>query len=134
MKIMNVLGMCGKSTNPDNWLKKVESEGYSILLRLLSPIAPHATHTLWQELGYGDDILTAPWPEVDEAALVKDSIDLVVQVNGKVRSQISVPAGADNSAIEELALADAKVQNFIEGKTIRKIIVVPGRLVNVVAN
>ncbi|MCW8840212.1 MAG: leucine--tRNA ligase [Gammaproteobacteria bacterium] len=134
MKIMNVLGMCGKSTNPDDWLKKVESEGYSILLRLLSPIAPHATHTLWRELGYGDDILTAPWPEVDEAALVKDSIDLVVQVNGKVRSQISVPAGADNATIEELALADAKVQNFVEGKTLRKIIVVPGRLVNVVAN
>lgn len=109
------------------------SESFSILLRLLAPIAPHISHVLWRELGYGDDILTADWPEVDEEALVKDAIDLVVQVNGKVRSQISVSTNADNAAIEEIALADAKVQNFIEGKTIRKIIVVPGRLVNVVA-
>ena len=128
MKMMNTLGKVeGEGADA------LRNEGVSILLRLLSPIAPHATHALWQELGYGDDILTAPWPEVDEQALVKDAIDLVVQVNGKVRSQISVPAGADNGAIEEIALADAKVQNFIEGKTIRKIIVVPGRLVNVVA-
>ncbi|MGM0593295.1 MAG: leucine--tRNA ligase [Pseudomonadota bacterium] len=129
MKMMNTLGkFAGDGADA------LRNEGVSILLRLLSPIAPHATHTLWQELGYGDDILTAPWPEVDEAALVKDTIDLVVQVNGKVRSQISVPAGADNAAIEEIALADTKVQNFVEGKTIRKIIVVPGKLVNVVAN
>lgn len=129
MKMMNTLGrLDGEGADA------LRNEAISILLRLLSPIAPHATHILWQELGYGDDILTAPWPEVDEAALVKDSVDLVVQVNGKVRSQISVPAAADNAAIEEITLADAKVQNFVEGKTIRKIIVVPGRLVNVVAN
>jgi leucyl-tRNA synthetase len=107
-------------------------ERLSILLRLLSPIAPHISHTLWRELGYGEDILSAPWPEVDAAALVKDAIDLVVQVNGKVRSQVSVPAGADKNAIEEAALHDEKVQSFIDGQTIVKIIVVPGRLVNVV--
>jgi len=129
MKMMNTL-----SKLDGNGAAALRNEAVSILLRLLSPIAPHLTHTLWQELGYGDDILTAPWPEVDETALVKDSIDLVVQVNGKVRSQISVPANADNGAIEEIALADEKVQNFVEGKTLRKIIVVPGRLVNVVAN
>jgi leucyl-tRNA synthetase len=129
MKIMNTLGkLDGEGADA------LRNEGISLLLRLLSPIAPHISHSLWRELGYGDDILHAPWPEVDEAALVKDSIDLVVQVNGKVRSQISVPANADNAAIEEAALADGKVQGFIEGKTIRKIIVVPGRLVNVVAN
>jgi leucyl-tRNA synthetase len=129
MKMMNTLSkLDGEGADA------LRNEGVSILLRLLSPVAPHATHVLWQELGYGDDILTAAWPEVDEAALVKDSIDLVVQVNGKVRSQVSVPASADNAAIEEIALADEKVQSFVEGKTIRKIIVVPGRLVNVVAN
>jgi len=129
MKMMNTLGkLDGEGADA------LRNEGVSILLRLLSPIAPHISHTLWNELGYGEDILTAPWPQVDESALVKDSIELVVQVNGKVRSQISVPANADNAAIEEAAIADEKVAGFIEGKTIRKIIVVPGRLVNVVAN
>ncbi|MFA5530099.1 MAG: class I tRNA ligase family protein, partial [Thiohalomonadaceae bacterium] len=87
---------------------------------------------LWSELGYGADILAAPWPQVAESALQRDSIDLVVQVNGKVRGQISVPAGADKAAIEAAAIADANVQRFVEGKPIVKVIVVPGRLVNVV--
>jgi leucyl-tRNA synthetase len=127
MKMMNTLGkLDGEGSDA------LRNEGVSILLRLLSPIAPHISHTLWRELGYGEEILTAPWPEVDAAALVKDAIDLVVQVNGKVRSQVSVPAGADKNAIEEAALGDEKVQSFIDGQTIVKIIVVPGRLVNVV--
>ncbi len=129
MKMMNTLGKVdGEGAD------LLRNEGISILLRLLSPIAPHIAQKLWAELGYGDDILTALWPEVDEQALVKDSIELVVQVNGKVRGKVEVSASADNAAIEEAALADEKVQSFIDGKTIRKIIVVPGRLVNVVAN
>jgi leucyl-tRNA synthetase len=128
MKMMNTLGKLEAGA------EALRNEGVSILLRLLSPIAPHIAQTLWLELGYGSDILKAAWPEVDEQALVKDSIDLVVQVNGKVRGQVSVPAGSDNAAIEEAALGDEKVQSFIDGKTIRKIIVVPGRLVNIVAN
>jgi leucyl-tRNA synthetase len=128
MKMMNTLSKL------ETGAEALRNEGVSILLRLLSPIAPHIAQKLWVELGYGTDILKAAWPEVDEAALVKDTIDLVVQVNGKVRGQVSVPAGADNAAIEEAALADEKVQSFIDGKTIRKIIVVPGRLVNIVAN
>ncbi len=127
MKMMNTLGKLGGAGSD-----ALRNEGVSILLRLLSPIAPHLSHTLWRELGYGDNILSAPWPAVDEAALVKDSIDLVVQVNGKVRSQISVPAEADKNAVEEAALGDEKVQSFIEGNTIVRIIVVPGRLVNIV--
>ncbi len=127
MKMMNTLGKLD-----GDGADALRNEGVSILLRLLSPVAPHISHTLWRELGYGEDILAAPWPAVDEAALVKDSIDLVVQVNGKVRSQISVPANADKAAVEEAALHDEKVQSFIDGKTIVKIIVVPGRLVNVV--
>jgi leucyl-tRNA synthetase len=128
MKMMNTLGKLESGANA------LRNESVSILLRLLSPIAPHIAQKLWAELGYGDDILHAKWPEVDEQALVKDSIELVVQVNGKVRGKVSVPAGADKEAIEEAALADEKVQSFINDMTIRKIIVVPGRLVNVVAN
>jgi leucyl-tRNA synthetase len=128
MKMMNTLGKLESGANA------LRNESISILLRLLSPIAPHIAQKLWAELGYGDDILHAKWPEVDEQALVKDSIELVVQVNGKVRGKVSVPAGADKEAIEEAALADEKVQSFINDMTIRKIIVVPGRLVNVVAN
>ena len=127
MKMMNTLGKLD-----GGGADALRNEGVSILLRLLSPIAPHISHILWKELGYGDDMLSASWPIVDEQALVKDSIELVVQVNGKVRSQIAVPAGADKAAIEEAALGDEKVQSFIDGKTIVKIIVVPGRLVNVV--
>jgi leucyl-tRNA synthetase len=99
----------------------------------LAPVAPHVTHHLWCELGFGDDIVDAPWPEVDEAALQRDSIELAVQVNGKLRGQIEVAADADQAAVETAALAEPNVARFIEGKTLRKIIVVPGRLVNVVA-
>jgi leucyl-tRNA synthetase len=103
-----------------------------VILRLLAPIAPHITHTLWRELDYDDDILAAPWPVADEAALVQTSIELVVQVNGKMRSKISVAADADAEAIEATALADESVQRHMEGKAVAKVIVVPGRLVNVV--
>ncbi len=128
MKTMNTLGKLEAGA------EALRNEGISILLRLLSPIAPHIAQKLWSELGYGKDILTAEWPAVDADALVKDSIELVIQVNGKVRGKISVPASANKEAIEEQAIADENVQRFIDGKTIRKIIVVPGRLVNVVAN
>ncbi len=104
-----------------------------MLLRLLSPIAPHITHHLWRELGYGDDILNAPWPEVDDSALKRDSIELVVQVNGKLRARIQVPAQADKAAVEAIARNDENVLRHIEGKEIKKVIVVPGKLVNIVA-
>jgi leucyl-tRNA synthetase len=108
------------------------TEAMEIVIKLLSPIAPHITHTLWAELGYAGDILDAPWPEVDESALVRDAIELVVQVNGKLRGQVQVATDADREAIEQTALANENVQRFLEGKTVRKIVVVPGRLVNIV--
>ena len=108
-------------------------EGMAIVLRLLSPIAPHVTHHLWRELGYGDDILAAGWPQVDEDALRQESIELVVQVNGKVRAKVQVPADADKAAIEQAARENEKVQKFVGDATIRKVIVVPGKLVNIVA-
>ena len=110
-------------------------EGTGIVLRVLHPACPHITHALWEALGYAGelgDLLDAPWPEVEEAALVQDEIELVLQVNGKLRGAIRVPAGADSAAIEAVALASPDFTRFAEGRTARRVIVVAGRLVNVV--
>ena len=112
----------------------VIAEGLSIFLRVLYPVAPHVTHVLWQELGYGKaygEILDAPWPQVDPAALEQDEIELVIQVNGKLRGSIRIPKDADKAAIEAAALANESAAKFITG-TPKKIIVVPGKLVNIV--
>jgi leucyl-tRNA synthetase len=98
----------------------------------LSPIAPHVTHVLWGELGHADALIDHPWPEADPQALVQDSIEIVVQVNGKLRGRVQVDAGADESDVRAAALADGNVQRWIEGKPVRKVIVVPRKLVNVV--
>jgi leucyl-tRNA synthetase len=108
-------------------------EGFSLVLSLLAPIAPHISHTLWRELGYGDEILDAPWPSPDEEALKQESVQYVVQVNGKVRAKIQVPAGSDRDRVTQLALDNDNVQRFIGDATVRKVIVVPGKLVNIVA-
>ncbi|WP_449412019.1 leucine--tRNA ligase [Pandoraea soli] len=110
-------------------------ECYGILLRVLYPVVPHVTHGLWVELGYAaqqGDLLDAPWPEVDEAALVQDEIELVLQVAGKVRGAVRVAKDASREAIEQAALAHEMTAKFGEGKPVKKVIVVPGRLVNVV--
>ena len=112
----------------------VISEGFSIFLRVLNPVAPHITHALWQELGYAkaiSDILDAPWPQVDPAALEQAEIELMIQVNGKLRGSITVAKDADKASIETLAMANEAVQKFITG-TPKRIIVVPGKLVNIV--
>lgn len=110
-------------------------ECYGILLRVLYPVVPHVTHGLWVELGYAaqsGDLLDASWPEVDEAALVQDEIELVLQVAGKVRGAVRVAKDASREAIEQAALAHEMTAKFGEGKPVKKVIVVPGRLVNVV--
>lgn len=110
-------------------------EGFGILLRALYPACPHTTWQLWNELGYAavhGDLLDAPWPDVDESALVQEEIEYVLQVNGKTRGSIKVAANADKAAIESVALASPDFAKFGEGKSPKKIIVVPGRLVNVV--
>ncbi|MED5388654.1 MAG: leucine--tRNA ligase [Pseudomonadota bacterium] len=112
----------------------VRHEALEAAVLLLSPITPHASHSLWQALGHDEAVLNAAWPQVDESALVKDSIELVVQVNGKVRAKLNVPASADKDEVEALAKAEPNVQKFTDGKTLRKVIVVPGKLVNIVAN
>ena len=131
MKILNVLNELS-ATQADDVRNQILHEGVSILLRVLSPVAPHISHSLWTKLGYGDNILHALWPEVDELALVRDSIELVVQVNGKLRGHIQVPVDADKETIEQLALVNDNVQAHIVDKTLRKVIVVPGRLINLV--
>jgi leucyl-tRNA synthetase len=129
MKIVNVLYKLGGSATDQALMQ----EAMGITLRLLAPIAPHISHHLWRELGYGDNVLNSDWPQPDENALVQEAIQHAVQVNGKVRSQLMVPADASNEAIEKMALEDPNVQKFTDGTTIRKIIIVPGKLVNIVA-
>ncbi|MCC6195071.1 MAG: leucine--tRNA ligase [Burkholderiales bacterium] len=107
-------------------------EGMSLLLRVLYPVVPHTTWVLWRDLGFDGDLIDAPWPEVDAAALVTDTIELVLQVNGKVRGKVVVPATADKAAIETAARASPEVAKHGAGAPAKKVIVVPGRLVNVV--
>ena len=128
MKMLNALEKSGKEAAN----RAVVNEALSILLRLLSPITPHIAHALWRELGYGDDVLAAQWPEPLEAALVQDELELVLQVNGKMRGSIKVAASADKATIEQAAVAHEAVQKQLDGGTPKKVIVVPGRLVNVV--
>jgi leucyl-tRNA synthetase len=107
-------------------------ECFGILLRVLYPITPHVSHALWRELGYADDIVSAPWPEVDDSALEADEIELVLQVNGKLRGHMRAPKSAGREQLERLALAHESVTRFTEGQSVKKVVVVPGRLVNVV--
>ena len=108
-------------------------EGLGIVLQLLAPIAPHISHKLWAELGYGDDVLVAGMPVMDEDALRQDSIEYVIQVNGKMRGKVKVAADADKESVEKAALANENALRFIGEATVRKVIVVPGKLVNIVA-
>lgn len=126
MKMLNALDRLAGVDHPDI------KEDFSILLRLLSPITPHITHHLWRELGYGEDILAAAWPEPLEAALVQDEIELVIQVNGKLRGNLRVAKDADKATLEQLVLAHDAVQKQLAGGTAKKVVVVPGRLINVV--
>ncbi len=126
MKILNALERLEALEAPE------AEEGLRILLQVLHPITPHITHHLWRELRFGEDIMLASWPKPEAAALEQDEIDLVVQVNGKLRGSIRVPKAAGKEAIQELAVANANVKKFVEGQAIKKIVVVPGRLINLV--
>ena len=110
-------------------------EGFNILLRCLYPCAPHLAHALWVDLGYAaqyGDLLDVPWPEVDAAALQQEEIELMLQINGKLRGSVTVPADADKAAIEVAALATEAFLKQAQGAPAKKVIVVPGRLVNIV--
>lgn len=133
MKMLNALEDFGGAGEPgaDAALR----EGFGILLRVLYPVTPHVAHALWNDLGYATsvgDLLDAPWPQVDEGALKQDEIELMLQVNGKLRGSILVPANASKAEIEQVALASEGFTKFAGGASAKKVIVVPGRLVNVV--
>lgn len=114
--------------------EKVSKEYIEGFVKLLYPITPHIGEELWQRLGHEDTITYEPWPTYDASKLVEDEVEIVIQVMGKVRSKMTVPRDISKEELEEKALADEKVKKWIDGKTIRKIIVVPGKLVNIVAN
>jgi leucyl-tRNA synthetase len=129
MKMLNALEQA-KTISPE-----VRRETLGILLRVLYPVVPHITYTLWNAAGYAQqwgDLLDAPWPEVDESALVQNEITLMIQVNGKLRGQVLVPTDADKASIEALALASDAAIKAMDGAPAKKVIVVPGRLVNIV--
>ncbi len=110
----------------------VRQEALEFIVLGLSPIVPHICHSLWHELGHAEAIIDAPWPKPDDAALKQEAIELVVQVNGKLRGRVTAPVGADEAHVRELALADSAVQKHVAGKDVKKVIVVPGKLVNIV--
>jgi leucyl-tRNA synthetase len=130
--VMELCNELGRLNGDSPAARAVMHEGLSTVVRLLVPIVPHICHTLWGLLGGEGDVTYATWPVVDEQALVRDSLEVVVQVNGKVRARMEVPADADKAALEAAALAQENAQRFMEGKTLRKVIVVPGKLVNIV--
>jgi leucyl-tRNA synthetase len=99
---------------------------------MLSPIVPHICDQLWRDLGHDNAIVSESWLSIDESALVQDSLELMVQVNGKLRGKITATASATNAEIETIALSDAAVLKFIDGQTIKKVIIVAGKLVNIV--
>jgi len=137
MKMLNLLeGFSGgQGVVSVNAVSQATSEAMSFLLRVLYPVAPHITHALWKDLGYAarhGDLLGTPWPVVDEVALEQDEVELVLQVNGKLRGHMRAPKSADRSQLERLALAHDAVTRYTNGQAVKKVVVVPGRLVNVV--
>ncbi len=129
MELMNTLG---KSHDSSPAARSLMQEALESIVLLLSPIVPHICRALWRELKPGTELLDHPWPQADRAALVQDEIELVLQVNGKLRGQIRVAKDAERATIEQLALANDQVQKFVAGQTVKKVVVVPGRLVNIV--
>jgi leucyl-tRNA synthetase len=132
--VMELTNELGKLSDRSGQNLAVEREALRAAVLMLAPIVPHICHQLWQELGGAGSVVDHPWPELDESALVRDSIELVVQVNGKLRARMEVAANTDKDTIEALALGQDNVQKFLQGNTVRKVIVVPGKLVNIVAN
>ena len=133
MKMLNALeGFESDGSRGDN---AALAEGFSKLLRVLYPVTPHIAHELWQALGFATvqgELLDAPWPRVDEQALQQEEIELMLQINGKLRGAVVVPAGADKDAIEQAALASEAFTKHTTGGAVKRVIVVPGRLVNIV--
>ncbi len=132
--VMELLNEVGKLSDNEAQSRAVRQEALETAVLVLAPIVPHVCHQLWQTLGHDEPVVAAPWPEADPKAMVRSEITVVLQVNGKVRAKADVPADIAKDELEKLALENENVQRFTEDKTVRKVIVVPGKLVNVVAN
>ena len=131
--VMELLNVVNKFDDASEQGRAVMQEALEAIVLLLSPIVPHVCHSLWQQLRPdAAQVIDMAWPQADPQALLRDSIELVVQVNGKLRGRITVPADADRNEVEVAAMADENVKRFIEGLAVVKVIVVPGKLVNVV--
>ncbi|GAA6203275.1 leucine--tRNA ligase [Thalassotalea sp. SU-HH00458] len=131
MELMNHLSKASMDSTED---RAVMHEAIQALVLMLTPIVPHVCHHLWQIIGDGNPVENTLWPQVDEAALVEDEKLIIVQVNGKVRAKLTVAADASKEHVETLGLNEENVAKFIDGKTVRKVIYVPGKLLNIVAN
>jgi leucyl-tRNA synthetase len=131
--VMELCNELGKLDTSDEQSRAVIDESLRATILMLNPIVPHVCHALWPALGGEGDALNMPWPRVDESALTRDTIEMVVQVNGKVRAKMAVSANADRDSIEAQALAQDNVTRFLHELTVDKVIVVAGKLVNIVA-
>jgi leucyl-tRNA synthetase len=129
---MELLNEVGRFKDDSHSGRAVLQEALQLVVLMLSPIVPHISQPLWLALGHADSVVDQAWPQADEGALVKDSVELVVQVNGKVRGRISVAADAGDEIVIDTALAEPNVKRFMQGRALRKSIVVAGRLVNLV--
>ncbi|MDN5935779.1 MAG: class I tRNA ligase family protein, partial [Nitrosospira sp.] len=130
--IMELMNALGKLQDSGPAARRLVQESLEKIVLLISPIVPHICHALWHELRPGTELLDQRWPQADSAALVQDEIELVVQVNGKLRGQLRVARDTKREAIERFALESDQVQKFIAGKVVKKVVWVPGRLVNIV--
>jgi leucyl-tRNA synthetase len=131
---MELLNDIARFSDDSTQGRAVRQEALEMVVLMLAPITPHLCHALWQALGHDEAIVNSGWPEVDESALVQNTLELIVQVNGKVRGKVQVSASAPEDTIKAAALANDNVQKFLDGVTVQKVIVVKGRLVNIVAN
>jgi leucyl-tRNA synthetase len=130
--VMELLNAYGALTGEDAATRAVRQETLEIAVLLLSPIVPHICHALWHELGHRSAIIDRPWPAPDPQALAQETVEIVVQVNGKLRARVSVPAGSDRQVALDTALADSGVQRFVSGREVRNVIHVPDKLINLV--
>ncbi len=131
---MELLNEISRFSDDSTTGRAVRHEALETVVLMLAPITPHISHALWQALGHNEAVVNTRWPNVDESALVQNTLELIVQVNGKVRGKIQVSAHTLEDTIKATALANENVQKFLEGLSVQKVIVVKGRLVNIVAN
>lgn len=134
MELVNAMYLSREKLGRSEAERRVFSSAMATVLTLLSPITPHLCEELWERLGHTAQLAAEPWPQWDEAATAQDMLTVALQVNGKLRGTLEVPAGADKAALEQAALADPAVQRHTADLTVRKVVVVPGKLVNIVAN